>query len=96
MYDVETEKVSKVSINPNNEWGGQGLLGCDVVQGIVHNIPARKKQLWRHLENDQEDENDQFHYEGQRVKGADDLEELAANDNEQPKLCLNNTHIISD
>lgn len=47
-------------------WGGQGMLGCDVVQGYMHKIPSRKKSLW---ETGVE--------QNEHVKGASDIEQIA-------------------
>jgi hypothetical protein len=47
-------------------WGGQGMLGCDVVQGFMHKIPARKKSVWE--SGIEVDDN---------VKGASNIEEIA-------------------
>lgn len=34
-----------MSITPNWEWGGEGILGCDVASGILHRIPTRKQTV---------------------------------------------------
>ena len=46
IYSTETEKVRDVLITPNARWGGNGMLGCDVVQGQYSKIPTRRKNLW--------------------------------------------------
>ena len=46
IYSSEMEKVRDVQIIPNRHWGGQGMLGCDVVQGFLHSVPSRRRNLW--------------------------------------------------
>ena len=46
MYSLETEQIKEVGVTPNSDWGGQGMLGADVVQGYLHTIPARTKYQW--------------------------------------------------
>lgn len=41
LYNVDTEKVREVSLTPSRDWGGQGLLGCDVSFGYFNKIPHR-------------------------------------------------------
>ena len=48
VYNIDSEKVRVVDLLPNCEWGGQGLLGCDVVKGMMHTIPVRRQNLWSH------------------------------------------------
>jgi hypothetical protein len=43
VYSSETEKVREVHLTPNRNWGGVGLLGCDVSFGYFNKIPLRKK-----------------------------------------------------
>ncbi|KAF9944807.1 Golgi reassembly-stacking protein 2 [Modicella reniformis] len=33
VYNSETDQVREIVIIPNEEWGGEGLLGCDVGYG---------------------------------------------------------------
>lgn len=40
VYNSESESVREVSLVPNNDWGGDGLLGCDIGTGLLHRIPA--------------------------------------------------------
>ena len=35
-----------LALRPESNWGGEGILGCDVVQGYLHGIPARRKSAW--------------------------------------------------
>ncbi|KAF9359572.1 hypothetical protein BGX26_012016 [Mortierella sp. AD094] len=39
VYNVDTDEVREVVIVPNEEWGGEGLLGCDVGYGYLHRLP---------------------------------------------------------
>ena len=41
LYNVDQEKIRDLSLTPNREWGGQGLLGCDVSFGYFNKIPLR-------------------------------------------------------
>lgn len=47
LYSIETEKVREVALTPNKEWGGQGLLGCDVSFGYFNKLPLREKDQQR-------------------------------------------------
>ena len=47
IYNMESEEVREVTITPNRNWGGQGLLGCDVSFGYLNKIPLRKKDRKR-------------------------------------------------
>ena len=46
IYNRTSERVRTVIMQPESNWGGQGILGCDVVQGYLHGIPPRKKAIW--------------------------------------------------
>ena len=35
VYNVDRNQVREVVIVPSEEWGGEGLLGCDVGYGYV-------------------------------------------------------------
>ncbi|KAG0326470.1 Golgi reassembly-stacking protein 2 [Dissophora globulifera] len=39
VYNVEANNVREVVIVPSDEWGGEGLLGCDVGYGYLHRLP---------------------------------------------------------
>ncbi|KAF9550685.1 Golgi reassembly-stacking protein 2 [Mortierella hygrophila] len=46
VYNSETDHVREASlmvivIIPNEEWGGEGLLGCDVGYGYLHRLPRQ-------------------------------------------------------
>jgi hypothetical protein len=47
LYNVESECVREVALTPNTDWGGQGLLGCDVSFGYLNRIPFREKDRAR-------------------------------------------------
>lgn len=47
MYNTATETIREVSLIPNREWDGQGLLGCDVSFGYFNKLPLRSKDLKR-------------------------------------------------
>ena len=55
------------------------MLGCDVVQGYMHKIPARKKSVWE--SGMQQDD---------KVKGASDIEHIAQDDSYEVKLNTSN------
>ncbi|KAI1313809.1 Golgi reassembly-stacking protein 2 [Mortierella claussenii] len=41
VYNSETDHVREIVIIPNEEWGGDGLLGCDVGYGYLHRLPRQ-------------------------------------------------------
>jgi hypothetical protein len=67
VYNCVQEQTRAVRITPKSDWGGQGLLGCDVVHGAFHGIPSRKQNLWGEKASNQA---------FVRAKGAFNLEEL--------------------
>ena len=42
VYNSKDERVRQVSITPSYEWGGEGLLGCDIGSGYLHQLPSRE------------------------------------------------------
>jgi hypothetical protein len=40
-YNVDHEIARKVALTPKRDWGGQGMLGCDVSFGFFNKIPMR-------------------------------------------------------
>lgn len=42
VYNTETDNCREVTITPNNEWGGEGSLGCGIGFGYLHRIPKRQ------------------------------------------------------
>ncbi|KAG9073293.1 Golgi reassembly-stacking protein 2 [Linnemannia hyalina] len=45
VYNANTNEVREVIIIPREDWGGQGLLGCDVGFGYLHRLPKRDSSL---------------------------------------------------
>jgi len=45
VYNADTETVRDVSLAPNNEWGGEGCIGCDIGVGLLHRIPQPRRPL---------------------------------------------------
>ncbi|QPG75306.1 hypothetical protein FOA43_002658 [Brettanomyces nanus] len=39
MYNHDYDTVRPVTIYPNTQWGGRGLLGCDIGYGLLHRVP---------------------------------------------------------
>ncbi|XP_046914925.2 uncharacterized protein LOC124495562 [Dermatophagoides farinae] len=42
VYNIDTDSCREVTIVPNSNWGGSGLLGCDIGYGYLHRIPRPK------------------------------------------------------
>lgn len=40
VYNVNSDTVREVSLTPNDAWGGEGCLGCDIGYGYLHRIPT--------------------------------------------------------
>ncbi|KAG0316896.1 Golgi reassembly-stacking protein 2 [Linnemannia gamsii] len=45
VYNANTNEVREVIIIPREDWGGQGLLGCDVGFGYLHRLPKRDSSI---------------------------------------------------
>lgn len=45
VYNTETEVIRELLITPNSNWGGKGLLGCDIAAGPLYDIPLREKEV---------------------------------------------------
>lgn len=43
VYNCDTETIREVYIVPNNNWGGDGAIGCDIRSGLLHRIPPPRK-----------------------------------------------------
>ncbi|KAI7850202.1 GRASP55/65 PDZ-like domain-containing protein [Circinella umbellata] len=41
LYNTEWDSCREAIIVPNQDWGGQGSLGCDVGYGLLHRIPRK-------------------------------------------------------
>ncbi|KAI6241235.1 hypothetical protein M3Y99_00347400 [Aphelenchoides fujianensis] len=40
VYNVDSDNVREVNLTPNDNWGGEGCLGCDIGYGYLHRIPV--------------------------------------------------------
>jgi hypothetical protein len=40
VYNVDDDNVREVELTPNDNWGGEGCLGCDIGYGYLHRIPV--------------------------------------------------------
>uniref|UniRef100_A0A7E4VQR1 GRASP55_65 domain-containing protein n=1 Tax=Panagrellus redivivus TaxID=6233 RepID=A0A7E4VQR1_PANRE len=40
VYNVVDDQVREVTLTPNDTWGGDGCLGCDIGYGYLHRIPV--------------------------------------------------------
>ncbi|OII73906.1 Golgi reassembly stacking protein [Cryptosporidium ubiquitum] len=45
VYNTETEVIRELFITPDSNWGGKGLLGCDIAAGPLYDIPLREKEV---------------------------------------------------
>mmetsp|Transcript_36014 Transcript_36014/g.107621 ORF Transcript_36014/g.107621 Transcript_36014/m.107621 type:complete len:466 (+) Transcript_36014:75-1472(+) len=43
VYNADSETVREVPLVPNNDWGGEGCIGCDIGTGLLHRIPAPRR-----------------------------------------------------
>jgi len=43
VYNTDSEGVREVTMAPNNEWGGEGCIGCDISTGLLHRIPPPRR-----------------------------------------------------
>jgi hypothetical protein len=41
VYNSVRGKVRIVKVVPNYKWGGEGILGCNILSGVLHRIPKR-------------------------------------------------------
>ncbi|XP_070519546.1 Golgi reassembly-stacking protein 2 isoform X2 [Cardiocondyla obscurior] len=41
VYNIKDDSCREVTITPNNNWGGEGSLGCGIGYGYLHRIPVR-------------------------------------------------------
>ncbi|XP_029649077.1 Golgi reassembly-stacking protein 2 isoform X2 [Octopus sinensis] len=42
VYNTDSDSCREVTITPNNQWGGEGSLGCGIGFGYLHRIPKRQ------------------------------------------------------
>jgi len=40
VYNSETDEVRVLVIMPNNQWGGEGILGASCAHGLLHKLPT--------------------------------------------------------
>lgn len=40
VYNSESDEVRITVIMPNNQWGGEGILGASCAHGLLHKLPA--------------------------------------------------------
>jgi hypothetical protein len=38
VYSTATGRTRNVEILPNSDWGGEGILGCELATGLLHRI----------------------------------------------------------
>jgi GRASP55/65 PDZ-like domain len=38
VYSTATGRVRNVEILPNSNWGGEGILGCELATGLLHRV----------------------------------------------------------
>mmetsp|Transcript_35977 Transcript_35977/g.57312 ORF Transcript_35977/g.57312 Transcript_35977/m.57312 type:complete len:544 (+) Transcript_35977:104-1735(+) len=43
VYNSDHETVREATLSPNNDWGGDGCIGCDIGTGLLHRIPAPRR-----------------------------------------------------
>lgn len=41
VYNINSDSCREVTITPNQNWGGEGSLGCGIGYGYLHRIPIR-------------------------------------------------------
>ena len=44
VYNANTDTCREVAITPNENWGGEGSLGCGIGYGYLHRIPVRRPE----------------------------------------------------
>ncbi len=42
VYSVLSDDIRIVTVAPNAEWGGDGVLGCELGYGLLHRIPRQR------------------------------------------------------
>lgn len=45
VYNSDTESIREVTIVPRIGWGGEGAIGADIRTGILHRIPAPRRNF---------------------------------------------------
>jgi len=49
VYNSDSETIREVTLVPNNDWGGEGCIGCDIRAGLFHRIPPPRPQRSRNV-----------------------------------------------
>ena len=39
VYNTAIQRPRNVVVTPNSIWGGQGIIGCQILQGVLYRIP---------------------------------------------------------
>jgi len=42
VYNKHTDVIREVTILPDKEWGGNGMLGCDIAFGVLNQLPYKQ------------------------------------------------------
>lgn len=42
VYNITTELIREVTLEPNNHWGGEGCIGCGTGTGLLHRLPGSR------------------------------------------------------
>jgi len=45
VYNADSETVREALLVPNNDWGGEGCIGCDIGTGLLHRIPPPRRAV---------------------------------------------------
>ncbi|PFH37865.1 gorasp2-prov protein [Besnoitia besnoiti] len=45
VFNAASETIREVFIVPNNDWGGEGSLGCELGSGYLHRLPFSRRAL---------------------------------------------------
>ncbi|CRG97184.1 golgi re-assembly stacking protein 1, putative [Plasmodium gallinaceum] len=106
VYNCITEKIRRVEIEPNNAWGGKGLLGCNIANGFLHKIPLCKENILKkktdvengkesnihYIENINEETNNKSNnkYAENDSSNCNNIKNVSCNDK------INNTNTLND
>ena len=75
VYSASSDNVRLVTMTPNDEWGGNGCLGCDVGYGLLHRIPrtlAALHQQQQQLREQHHHDHDHQNHDGHAHSHAHD------------------------
>eukprot|EP01091_Cochliopodium_minus_P012182 TRINITY_DN3633_c0_g1_i1.p1 TRINITY_DN3633_c0_g1~~TRINITY_DN3633_c0_g1_i1.p1 ORF type:complete len:528 (-),score=167.82 TRINITY_DN3633_c0_g1_i1:268-1662(-) len=42
VYNSQSESIRESLLTPREDWGGDGLIGCEMGMGLLHRIPSQK------------------------------------------------------